>query len=94
MRSAPSYTGATRDSATQRAVPRAIFDRVPLPGELAQAIGAALDAEGRESDVLVLAALRGHTRRALEAWLEGAMTTAQTVRALRIACDPGVRLVR
>jgi hypothetical protein len=94
MRSAPSYVGATRDSATQRAVPKGIFDRVPLPGELAQAIGAALDAEGRATDVLVLGALRRRTRRALEAWLEGAMTTAQTVHALRIACDPAVRLAR
>jgi len=94
MRSAPSHTGATQGSATQRAVPKGIFDRVPLPGELAQAIGAALDAEGSATDVRVLGALRQHTRRALEAWLEGAMTTAQTVRALRIACDPEFRLVR
>jgi hypothetical protein len=70
------------------AVPPAIFRRLPLPCELAQAIGDALDAEAREADPKSRIQLRLRTRGALEAWLEGRMTTSQLLRALHVAGSP------
>jgi hypothetical protein len=63
-------------------VPSEIFRRLPLPFELALAIGDALEAEVDETDVMSRIELRLRTRSALEAWLEGRMTTSEVVRAL------------
>ena len=68
-----------------RAVPLRIFAHVPLPAELAEAIGAVLDADAREKSASARSELRLRTRCALDAWLDGGMTTSQTVSALLLA---------
>jgi hypothetical protein len=73
----------TRSRATPNVVPLRTLARVPLPDELAEAIGAAMEAQERESDPTVRIALAIRMRRALESWLDGEMTSAQVVRALR-----------
>jgi hypothetical protein len=67
----------------ERVVPLRIFAHVPLPAELARAIGDVLDADARESNACARTALRIRTRLALDAWLDGLMTTSQTVSALQ-----------
>jgi hypothetical protein len=69
---------------TDRPIPLRVFARVPLPEALAQAIGAVLDADARESNAKARAELRLRTRGVLEAWLDGAMSTPQVVRALQL----------
>jgi hypothetical protein len=56
---------------------------VPLPDELVDAIAAALDREAAEADVGARSRLLAGTRIAIESWLDGSASTAQTVGSLR-----------
>jgi hypothetical protein len=82
MRPGRRGDGVPRGSATPRVAPLRALERVPLPEELAEAVGAALEARERATDLVVRIALAIRIRRALEAWLDGAMTSEQVVRVL------------
>ena len=53
-----------------------------LPDDLVEAVAAALDAETHEPDVSVRFDLLRRTRAALDAWLDGSMSTGDVVRTL------------
>jgi hypothetical protein len=75
-------------------VPLRLFARAPLPIELVEAIAEVLDAEEREDNVVDRMALSLKTRGALDAWLDGAMSTSETAQALRRAGAGNVRFLR
>jgi hypothetical protein len=68
--------------ATKSGIPLRIFQRLPLPVSLAEAIGATMDAQMRVVDADARAMLASRTQRALEAWLDGTSTMSQAVQAL------------
>jgi hypothetical protein len=92
MRSASNVNGLTSSSSTRSALPLRLFTRVPLFPELAEAIGAALDAQERQTERGAREALVLRTHAALEAWLDGGMSDAQVVRALRLALEAAAKL--
>jgi hypothetical protein len=74
----------TRSSTAPGAVPIRLLTRVPLPERLAEAVGAAVEAQERQTDPMLRIALAIRMRRALEFWLDGALTSEQVVQALRV----------
>jgi hypothetical protein len=83
MRPGRRADDATGSSATGRVVALRVPERVPLSEDLAEAVGAALEARDAATDHVVRIALTIRIRRALEAWLDGAMTSEQAARVLR-----------
>jgi hypothetical protein len=75
-------------------IPRRIFSRLPLSSELAEAIGAVLEAQELETDLAARALLVRQARVILETWLDGRSSDAHAARALRNAVLPRMRLVR
>lgn len=65
------------------ALPPGILARVPLPDELVDAIAAALDREAAEMDLGARGRLLAGTRTAIESWVDGSASTAETVGSLR-----------
>jgi len=68
-----------------RAAPRrrTIPNEMALPQELVEAVSFALDREASELDVAKRAHMLAATRRAVDAWLRGRLSTAQAVAELR-----------
>lgn len=83
---------SARREVTSSGVPLRIFTRLPLPVELARAIGDALNDAGVSADARFREAVALRTRLALEAWLDGRSTTEQAVDALRAARTRAVSL--
>lgn len=83
MRPGRGTDDATGGSAKPRVVPLRGLERIPIPEDLADAIGAVLEARERATDHAVRIALAIRIRCALEAWLDGAMSDEKVVRVLR-----------
>ncbi|MGH7297210.1 MAG: hypothetical protein ACRELB_19885 [Polyangiaceae bacterium] len=75
-------------------VPLRLFARAPLPVELVEAIAEALAAEEREENQVDRMAVALRTRGALDAWLDGTLSTEETVRALHHVQGNNVRFLR
>jgi hypothetical protein len=85
MPASPQATSPTNPTVTSSGVPLRIFSRLPLPQELASAIGDALEESGGPEEARHRESVAVRTRLTLEAWLDGLMTTTQAVKALRMA---------